>query len=252
MNALDILKRFDTFLTKAENEEVKLASMKLANGAVLEADEFAEGKSVFIVSDDDRVPLPVGEYELEDGRIMVVGEVGKIGKIGLESIPEAEEEGYKDGIADAKEDIKEDIDKTKLRDDGKEAAVDDWAGMEKRIKNLEDAIADLKEDKVSVKNSEDDSPQDPDKYEGGYVSKQEFEDQINEIKEMVSKVEAKLNEGKEEDGAFVVKEELEETKLFKHNPNAEKKSNLKIKLGENRGHLSVMDKVMERISNIKN
>jgi len=31
-----------------------------------------------------------------------------------------------------------------MRDEGKEAAVDDWAGMEKRIKNLEDAIADLK------------------------------------------------------------------------------------------------------------
>jgi hypothetical protein len=29
-----------------------------------------------------------------------------------------------------------------------EAAVYDWEGMEKRIKNLEDAVADLKEEKV--------------------------------------------------------------------------------------------------------
>jgi len=218
MNAVDILKRFDTFLTRSE-VEVKLATMKLANGTVLEADEFSEGNSVFIVTEDERVPLPVGEYEMEDGRVLVVGEVGKIGKVGLETteeeekveeeletIPEAEEEGYKDGIADSKEDIKEDVEDTDL----------------------------------------------------GYVSKQEFEDAVNEIKEMVSKVEARLNEGKEEDDAFVVKEELtetvevndlEETKLFKHNPNRSEVNKVKFKLGSNRS-LSTMDKIMERISNI--
>ena len=31
-----------------------------------------------------------------------------------------------------------------MEDDGKEADVQDWAGMEKRIKNLEDAISDIK------------------------------------------------------------------------------------------------------------
>jgi len=212
MNAVDILKRFDTFLTKSE-VDVKLASMKLANGTVLEADEFSEGNSVFIVTEDDRVPLPVGEYEMEDGRILVVGEVGKIGKIDMESIPEAEEEGYKDGIKDAKEDIKDDVSDTKLE--------------------------------------EDDSPQDPNEFEGGYVSKQEFADAVNEIKEMVSKVEARLNEGKEEDDAFVVKEELEETKLFKHNPNREAQNVVKFKLGKNNGSSSTMDRIMSHISKIK-
>ena len=210
MNAVDILRRFDTFLTKAE-VEVKLATMKLANGTVLEADEFSEGNSVFIVTEDERVPLPVGEYEMEDGRILVVGEVGKIGKVGLETIPEAEEEGYKDGIADAKEDIKDDVSDTKLADD--------------------------------------DSPQDSNEFEGGYVSKQEFTDAVNEIKEMVSKVEARLNEGKEEDDAFVVKEELEETKLFKHNPNRGDQNKVKFKLGSNRSK-STLDKIMERVANI--
>mgnify|MGYP005620851315 CR=1 FL=1 len=210
MNAVDILKRFDTFLTKAE-VEVKLATMKLANGTVLEADEFSEGNSVFIVTEDERVPLPVGEYEMEDGRILVVGEVGKIGKVGLETIPEAEEKGYKDGIADAKEDIKDDVSDTKLADD--------------------------------------DSPQDSEEFEGGYVSKQEFTDAVNEIKEMVSKVEARLNEGKEEDDTLVVKEELEETKLFKHNPNREDQNKVKFKLGSNRSR-STLDKIMERVANI--
>ena len=135
----------------------------------------------------------------------------------METIPEAEEEGYKDGIADAKEDIKEDVKDTNL---------------EKAPKEMEDHEEDKKE------NME-------------YVSKEEFESRIDEIKEMVSKVEAKLNEGKEEDGAFVVKEELQEAKLFKHNPNSNTKQR-KFKLGENRKANSTMDKIMERISNINN
>ena len=180
MNAIDILKRFDTFLKKAE---IELATMKLANGATIEASEFVEGAEVHLLSDDGKVPLPVGEYELEDGKILVVGEVGKIGKIHMESIPEAEEEGYKDGIADAKEDIREDVDSTNLTDEAQET--------------------DLAE-----------HPEKDKKEEMEYVSKEEFESKIEEIKEMVSKVEAKLNEGKEEDGAFVVKEELQETQLF--------------------------------------
>jgi len=241
MNAIDILKRFDTFLNKVE-----LATMKLANGTVLEADEFSEGHSVFIISDtDEQVPLPVGEYELEDGRVLTVGEVGKIGKMDLETVPEAEEEGYKDGIKDAKEDIKKDVEDTKLAED--EAVVEDWAGMEKRIKNLEDAIADLKKDKVSVKAGDDNSPQDPEEFEGGYVSKEEFQSEVKEMKNMIEKIEAKLNEGKEEDGAFVVKEELG-SQLLKHNPNSTK-STMKFKLGANKP-FSTMDKIMERISNI--
>ena len=217
MNAIVILKRFDTFLKKAE---IELATMKLANGATIEASEFVEGAEVHLLTDDGKVPLPVGEYELEDGKILVVGEVGKIGKIHMESIPEAEEEGYKDGIADAKEDIREDVDSTNLTDEAQET--------------------DLAE-----------HPEKDKKEEMEYVSKEEFESKIEEIKEMVSKVEAKLNEGKEEDGAFVVKEELQETQLFKHNPNADTKQR-KFKLGENRKANSTMDRIMERISQINN
>ena len=98
---------------------------------------------------------------------------------------------------------------------------------------------------------EEDPKKEDKKEEMEYVSKEEFESRIDEIKEMVSKVEAKLNEGKEEDGAFVVKEELQEAKLFKHNPNSATKQR-KFKLGENRKANSTMDKIMERISNINN
>jgi len=53
------------------NEEVKLEQQALENGTVLEADSFEADSEVFIVTEDERVAVPVGEYQLEDGRILV-------------------------------------------------------------------------------------------------------------------------------------------------------------------------------------
>jgi hypothetical protein len=61
--------------------EVKLAQMKLDNGTVLEAEAFEAGNEVFIVTEEDKVALPVGDYELEDGKILVVQEEGVIAEI---------------------------------------------------------------------------------------------------------------------------------------------------------------------------
>ena len=72
-------------------EEVTLATMNLENGTVIEAESFDNGKEVFIVTEDDRVPMPVGEYTLEDGRSVVVKEEGLIDSIS-EATEEVEEE----------------------------------------------------------------------------------------------------------------------------------------------------------------
>lgn len=109
------------------NEEVKLEQAKLENGTIIEADSYEAGKEVFIVTDDEKVAMPVGEYELEDATVLVVEEEGVIAEM-RKATEEKEEEEVEE----------------ELKDDGKEAEVADWAGMEKRIKNLEDAIADLK------------------------------------------------------------------------------------------------------------
>ena len=63
--------------------EVKLEQMKLADGVtVLEADSFEAGNEVFIVTEDEqKIPLPVGEYEFEDGRLLVVIEEGVISEV---------------------------------------------------------------------------------------------------------------------------------------------------------------------------
>tara|TARA_Y100000766_G_scaffold10625_1_gene7748 strand:- start:9305 stop:9883 length:579 start_codon:yes stop_codon:yes gene_type:complete len=114
--------------------EVILEEKLLENGTKFVAEKFEGGNEVFIQAEDDqKIPVPAGEYEMEDGQTLVVKEDGLIDEIrdAEETEEEDEEMGYDD--------------KEEMRDDGEEAAVDDWEGMEKRIKNLEDAIADLKE-----------------------------------------------------------------------------------------------------------
>jgi len=86
-----------TLLNKARvllGLEVKLEQMKLDNGAILEAEVFEAGAEVFVVADDERVAVPVGEYEVEGGMIIVVSEEGIIGGIkeaGAEEEAPAEE-----------------------------------------------------------------------------------------------------------------------------------------------------------------
>ena len=73
---------------------VELATMKLKDGVtVLEAESFEVGQSVFIVAENgDKVPAPIGEHELEDGRILVITEEGKIGEIADAKTEAVEEE----------------------------------------------------------------------------------------------------------------------------------------------------------------
>ena len=103
------------------NEEVKLEQAKLDNGTVIEADAFESGVEVFIVTEDEKVALPVGEYGLEDGKILVVAEEGVISEIKdteaeeveeVEEVEAAEEEeslGYatKEELAEVKDMIEE-------------------------------------------------------------------------------------------------------------------------------------------------
>jgi alanyl-tRNA synthetase len=71
--------------------EVKLAQMALENGTIIEAEVFEAGASVFIVNEEDRIALPVGEYKLEDGMILIVAEEGIIAEIKEMEAPVAEE-----------------------------------------------------------------------------------------------------------------------------------------------------------------
>ena len=73
--------------------EVKLAQMKLEDGiTVIEAEAFEPEFSVGIVQEGGIVPMPVGEYVLEDGKILVVAVEGIIAEIKEAASPEAEAE----------------------------------------------------------------------------------------------------------------------------------------------------------------
>ena len=76
-------------------EKINLEQMKLENGTVLEAESFESGQEVFILTDDEKVALPIGEYEMEDGKILVIAEDGIISEIkegGEEEVVEEEVE----------------------------------------------------------------------------------------------------------------------------------------------------------------
>ena len=108
MNLQEVFKKIEMALTPSQDaapelqeavqEEVKveMASMRLADGTLLEAEEFVAGENVFLVGEDDeRVAAPVGEHNLEDGRVLVIEEEGVIAEVreaDAEEAPEAEVE----------------------------------------------------------------------------------------------------------------------------------------------------------------
>ncbi len=189
--------------------EIKLEEMKLENGTRFEAEKFEKGNEVFIISDEDeRIPVPAGEYLTEDGKYVCVVEEGIIDDV-KEELKEEEEMEVED----------KEIDEVEAKDDGKEADVEDWAGMEKRIKNLEDAIADLKsrlgEDKEYMEED----------------SKEESKEELSaEVKEEVKEVELS-----------------EEVKPFKHNPEAKNKVDMNL-YAQNR-QMNTQDRVFAKLFN---
>jgi hypothetical protein len=113
---------------------------KLTDGTIVvsTAPELEVGVDISILTEDGTsMPLPVGSYETEDGVGFVVEEDGIIAELLTE-----EQEAPSEATDDEAAEVVEAGEDTGENDD--EAEVGDWAGMEKRIKNLEDAIADLK------------------------------------------------------------------------------------------------------------
>ena len=77
MNTKETLNKVRTLL----GIEVKFEQAKLDNGAIFEAETFEAGAEIFVVADEERVAVPIGEYVLEDGRTVVIAEEGIIAEI---------------------------------------------------------------------------------------------------------------------------------------------------------------------------
>lgn len=82
--------------------EVKLEQIMTADGqAALEAEIFEAGQPVFIVNEDERIPLPVGEYAMADDMILKVAEEGIIASYEKKEmeVEEKEEEVVEEEVA---------------------------------------------------------------------------------------------------------------------------------------------------------
>lgn len=124
--------------------EIKLEQMKLENGTILEAEAFEAGAEIFIVNEEDRIPVPMGEYMLEDGMVLIIAEDGIIGEIKEmeeeapteEAAPEAEVEVEAEAETSTPKKVVESITKEMFFSE---------------IEKLRNEIAELKAAKVEVK-----------------------------------------------------------------------------------------------------
>jgi hypothetical protein len=212
MKQSEMLNQIKTLL----NIEVKLEEMKLENGTIVSAESFEKDKELFIVTDDEKVAMPVGEYLLEDGRLIVVEEEGTIADVRevSDEVPAKEEE-----------ETTEDLEEKKESEETYAEESDMMKDMMGRIQNLEDAIADLKDDK-----------------------KDRMED-VEEVKEEEmsddSQAPLKSRTVKEE----FSKEELSEAaaKPIKHNPEAETKQIKRVEFGKGKFN-TTLDRVLNKLN----
>ena len=103
-NAKEILNRvYDIVMGKESTEETKveLAQVKTMDGeAIFDAEAFEVGQAVFIVTEEGNIPVPMGEYMLEDGMKIEVDEQGVIVEVSIEGEEEVVEE-----VIEAKDEI---------------------------------------------------------------------------------------------------------------------------------------------------
>jgi len=206
MKANQMLNEIKTLL----NIEVKLEEQKLENGTVVSAEAFEKDNEIFIVTDDEKVAMPVGEYILEDGRLLVVEAEGLIADVRdvSDEVPEKEEATKE---VEETEDLEEEEEKKDMAD------VADWEGMEKRIQNLEDAIASLKGDKEEMG------------VENGVLKSRTVKEEFSE-------------EVKEE-----IKEELSAVKPIKHNPEASTPQKTQVQFGKGQFN-TTLDRVLSKLN----
>ena len=194
------------------NIEVNLEEMKLENGTVITTEALEKGNEVFIVTDDEKVAMPVGEYILEDGKLLIVEEEGIIADVRdvSDDVPAKEEEEPKEETEDLEE----------------EADVADWKGMEKRIQNLEDAIADLKGDKVEKSEVEEEEMSTDGKMKSRTITEKFAEEEVKEE----------------------VKEELSAAaKPIKHNPEGEVKQKRNMEFAKGKFG-TTLDRVLNKLN----
>jgi len=212
MNTTEILTKIKTLLG-VESEEVRLAQMKLEDGLTIVESDFEEGASIEIVTEDGKVSMPVGDYTLEDGRMVVVKEEGLIAEI-----KEAKEE---------EEETTEEVTEEKTTEEEVEAK-EEISTPKKVVESITkesffSEIEKLKEENETLKKE----------LEGLKLSSVEN------------------TQVKETENTEVELSTEEEPKPIVHNPENKERVNLGRKISPNRQR-TIMDSVYDRIANKNN
>ena len=152
MKANDILNKIKNIVgVELSEEKVELAEISLKNGTLLVSEEFAKGNAVFIKSEDGEMALPVGEYELEDGRTLFVIEEGLIDNI-TKAAEEAEEELSEETVTETVEtELEEEEEKEEMKYVTKEEfaiAMDELKSMIEKMgyKDKEEKMSEVTEE----------------------------------------------------------------------------------------------------------
>ena len=117
-------------------EKINLEQMKLENGTVLEAESFESGKEVFILTDDEKVALPIGEYEMEDGKILVIAEDGIISEI---------KEGGEEEVVE--EEVVEQVEE-ELKEEDKYATKQELAEIKSMVEEIKELMKEGKKEEM--------------------------------------------------------------------------------------------------------
>ena len=195
--------------------EVKLAERLLEDGQTrIEAEEFAAGFQVVIVTEDDqRIPMPVGEYKLDgdEGEMLVIEEEGIIAEIKKEEVEEVVEE------------------EVETKEEEVEAATEESKPVKKTVESI------VKETFFS-------------EIEALKKENEELKAEVEHLSKINNKEELSKDETTEETSEEVVELSNEEpaAKPITHNPENEEKIELH-QFSKNRAK-TTMDRVMEKLS----
>lgn len=142
MKATEMLSQIKTLL----KARIGLAQMTLEDGeTVIEAEALEAGQAVFIVSDDERIALPVGEYTTADGQVIVVAEEGTIAEV-KDALEVEEMEN------DEEEEKKEELNEEVVVEDVPEVAAEEVAAIvEAVVEVVAPVIEEVKEQVEELK-----------------------------------------------------------------------------------------------------
>ena len=149
--------------TAVEESEVKLGSILLEGGELMieyEGETLEAGMSVFAKMPDDeegeRVPVPVGEWKLEDGRVMLIEEEGVVASVTSPESQEAptEETVEAESESESSQKIKSILIKYKeasIIESVEKVLVSFKEEQDKIVKDLKKQILELSEQEVETK-----------------------------------------------------------------------------------------------------